>query len=216
MATLNSQDYLRVTFVCKAGEQLGLNVRHFQYIKTEGDPPPDQQVADAISGYYAERYLDLLPAIDTEYRGVILARETPSPTAQIYSNVEQAAGGNEQEDVLPRQVAGIITLRTGLPGPGGRGRVYVPFPYRTADSTSTYNPTGAYVAKLQALANLFSGDETVPNGMDPFVLTNVLKTKKTGQIVYLPIVSSLARGYWASQRRRGTLGAANQDFIPDV
>lgn len=215
MATINTGDYLRVTFVCKAGEQLGLNVRHFMYTKTEGDPLSDQQVADAISLYYDQHYVGLLPP-DASYRGVILARETPSPTAQIYSNEGQAVGSNQGEDVLPRQVAGIITLRTGQPGPGGRGRVYIPFPYRGADSTSTFNPTGAYVDKLASLALQFAGDEVVPAGGDSFVLTNVLKTRKTGQIVYLPITSSLARGYWASQRRRGTLGAANQDFIPDV
>jgi len=205
-----------VTFQCRHVQQMGMNVRHFFVESIVGDPVDDDLVAEGISGHFANEYKALI-AGDARYMGVTLRIVEPTPFPTTFSTQGQGDGVN-LPDILPGQVSGLITLRSETPGPAGRGRVYVPWPYKAADSATGDAPLSSYVALLNALALFFTAGTPIVINSSTYEMTNIVYRPAIGAVpsVQSPITKAFGRSLWATQRRRGGYGARNISAIPDV
>jgi hypothetical protein len=107
---------------------------------------------------------------------------------------------------MPTQVAGIITRRVLLTKNTNRGRVYIPFPDKTA-SLATETPSGVYLTNLNllklALMPIIAPFQS--DGMQPWApgLGSITKGDFNG------LVDCQTRAKWATQRRRGDYGTPN-------
>lgn len=212
MATLNNNDIIQITYVVQQSEQVGLNVRHYRYLRADLPALSEATVGLTVSTDIEPFYRNLITT-STFYRGLLIRRLEPSPTPTTRVGVALAAG-LVMDELLPRQVAGMITLYTDTPGVVGRGRAYVPFPFVGAQQAGQDSPTAAYVTLLTQLGAFFGTQRAYATaGAENFQLQPVLRSKPTGAPAYInrDIVGYSARTYWGTQRRRGELGSPNFD-----
>jgi hypothetical protein len=125
--------------------------------------------------------------------------------APAYDNTA-ALPGTITGNMLPHQVAGLLSLRTAFAGRSGRGRLYMPFP---TTSCSGLNGTilPAYSTPLGVFAALVPATVTVTGAGGNAVLTPVLVNRKTA--VWKVINNVLVSSNFATQRRRGDYGRPN-------
>lgn len=210
MAIILQDDILLVKYHCYSTNQLGLNVRHYRFDQILPGDITDQEIADQVSADIGPFYILCMPGA-ASYIGLTVQRYRPFPTAPLVSTIG-AGVGTVAGEILPRQVSGIITLGTGLPGRSRRGRAYVPFPSEN-DTDADGTPAGAYVGNLNTLGAKF-GASTIITGASGGTaqLTGIILS--TGAVPppvpdFAVITSVTARDKWATQRKRGTYGQAN-------
>ena len=109
-------------------------------------------------------------------------------------------------EALPRQSAGLIRLKSAMAGRSGRGRAYIPFPGE-ADNTVGAVPTPGYGTRLAILAGLLGSAVDVTEGVNTEAWAPVVFHRTTGTADL--IVATQVINLWHTQRRRGSLGAAN-------
>ncbi len=190
---------------CKNYDQIAVNVLH--YVREPGVGPAVTSVdyAGVVNSVLSSLYAAVMPT-SAEYRGVgvqLLPVGGITPV-EYYPAPNPGIVAGES---LPKQVSGVIALRSTVGGRSGRGRVYVGFPSE-ADNESAGKPSVSYVQRLQALADALNSPLTVPD------------INGTGQVFSLHVYSRLlafladvtqvvARDRWGTQRRRGDFGKIN-------
>jgi hypothetical protein len=198
-------DVYEIKFQMQESLQLGMNVRHYRVVTSTPPEPPLDAIAAQLGGIFAPLYLLLLSS-EADYVLTSARRIFPLPlTIEGVSNAGAGAGAIAG-DLLPKQVAGIITLRSALAGRRNRGRAYIPFPSETSN-TATATPVAAYIAALAILGVAYTADRTITVGAGSIVLRPVIWRRASSSSV--DITSSLARSVWATQRRRGDYGRPN-------
>lgn len=116
--------------------------------------------------------------------------------------------------LLPTQTTGIISFKTDVRGPAGRGRMYTAFPGNSASNTTTGLPNDVFVDNLQALAS-FLGVSQIATSEDSarsVLIRPVVFHRDTD--AFALITGATARDYWGTQKRRGDLGRPNPQAIP--
>lgn len=201
---LSDGDILEARFVCATQNQVGINVRHYVVTNSTGLGASIEQAVAKLDLAFNADYQAVLSA-EARYRGVGLRRLLPVATAEFVSTA-LAGDGMVAGDLMPKQVSGVITLKSSLPGRNFRGRVYVPFPSET-DNDLDSTPTATYMANLQALATRFTLAVVAGVGADLCDLTPVIRSRKLG--LNALIVSARENDRWGTQRRRGDYGAMN-------
>lgn len=207
MATvLAINNVVRLTIVTRDDEQVAMMTPHAVVTGVGGAPATDQDVADYMDAGL-EVLLKPLMAADAEYRGLIVQKIYPAPKAAFVDSNGFAGIGTAGAVSLPRQSAGLISLRTALAGPANRGRMYVPFPSVTDNATDGV-PTAGYVTKLNSFAsNLIAGLATVNVGGRTAALQLVIWHRTLNN--WTPVTTYQSSALWATQRRRGSYGRAN-------
>lgn len=205
MATLINNDI----YVCRAyvtlGEQVGM-IRWHTRIHTVVGTPTDQDLATNWDARIAASLKALL-VIDASYRGVGVQRRRPLPaTRELYGTAFQGAGTTATPP-LPKQVSGLVTLRTAFAGRKFRGRIYPMFPSEAENDGVNGRPIAGYVTRLTTLAALVASSFAGGAGGNTYVGQPCLFNEVSGVTVDFTDVT--ARTYWASQRRRGDFGATN-------
>jgi hypothetical protein len=204
---INSSTIYEVLFVCKQGDQIGLNVRH--YVSSPTFVVAGRTIHD-FSVRLADLFSTLYPAClseNAEFRGVGV-RPWTAPITYAYDFAVSGEAGTIAGDSLPSQVSGVIALKTGLSGRHYRGRSYIPFPGESVSNIGG-RPDATYLTALQLLADqlatntpvdpVFVTDDT---DMFPAILNRVGATTQ-------PVVQGIARNGWGTQRRRGAFGQTN-------
>lgn len=195
-------DIVEVKFFCSAGGiQNGINVLHY---KVSGVPVPgvtDSDAAAALSTQAAPLYKAYLPT-GTRYEGVRLQIVRPGLFPAAVS-VAGAGVGLIAQDRLPSQVAFLLSLRTGVAGRSGRGRVYLPFWPETYNS-STGRPEAVAVTAATNWSNAMIANLTVTVGAFSCVLSPVIMSK-VGALATPIVTTVLIRQEWATQRRRSQI-----------
>jgi len=201
-------DILEVKFYCSQDIQLGINVRHYRIASVVGVERTRAQIASHLSGLFQSDYKGIM-STSARFEGVGVRKIRPLPISieELYGL--DAGTGNRTGDPLPLQTAGLITLRTATAGRKGRGRVYLPFPAEI-DNTSTANPLAGYITALGVMADRWVGDTVLTAGLDVTTLTSVVYNRATG--LGTNITGRRVSSFWATQRRRGDLSAANVPF----
>lgn len=162
-------------------------------------------IAEAMDTVWAQPTKALMSA-GAEYRGMRLTKVFPKPPSAFCYNNTSRGPGAVAGDILPKQVAGVITWYTNKGGQAYRGRSYWPFPSET-DSDPTGAPTQSYVTRLidPALSRVQS--RTFIGAAGSVVLTPIIFHRELGTSD--PLLSGQVRGRWGTQRRRGDYGQHN-------
>ncbi len=198
-------DILQVSFHSYFAGQQAVNVRHWRVLETSGADVTFDEAAAFFEGYVNNAYRNLMSE-DAEFLGVKVRGIFPNKTID-HINTATVKDGLVTGPPLPKQVTGLISLYSNVPGPGGRGRVYPGFP-SSSQTQDDGTPDPAYVANLDALALLLKAGVTITNGAGG---SADLEAGIYGRAndSFTPITTHLSRTRWATQRRRSDFGAAN-------
>src|SRR5690606_6703804 len=123
-----------VRFIMQLGNQLGLNVRHYEVASEVGTGADLLSMAEDLGTIFGPLYIALLSS-SAEFRGVGARKIRPIPVSGEALSNAGAGFGAVTGDPLPRQVSGLISLRTASTTVAKRGRAYIPFPSED-DSTA--------------------------------------------------------------------------------
>lgn len=198
-------DIIETRLFCTQTDQTSVNVRQWVVTAQVAGGPSENFVADALSNIFANLYKALM-SVGARYNGLGLRRINPLPIAvESFSPIGAGAGAVAGTN-LPRQTCGIISLRTPFGGRKYKGRIYVPFPSAT-DNTTNGVPTTTYGSNLALLGSQFIKDQTVISGASSVALTPIVfhRSDRT----YTQIVGAVYPLRWATQRRRGSYGRPN-------
>lgn len=199
--TVNPADSLRVSIFCRIQNQVAVNVRGYQLDAFAPVDVDGETVADAFYSHFSASYIAVMSSLADFYGvSVMFAANTVNP--QVANSTIPPSDGLVDEDPLPTQTCGLISLTTGFTGRSNRGRIYLPFPAESNNNASGL-PDDPYVTGLLAIRDKLI--ETVTAGPSSFVpvllnAQNLPNRRITGGRV---------RNRWATQRRRGAFGSPN-------
>lgn len=202
-------DIYRANIYTTFSSQTALVTSHWYVSATAGTGATDAQIADAMNNAWHAAFKALI-ASAASYRGVSVQKIVPAPVAVlVYSTLNQGVG-TVIGDALPRQVAGLIGLRTALAGRAYRGRNYIPFPGE-ADNDAGNFATAGYVTRLTTLATAMTANVAAGGGGNTNTLKRIIfhSSSNTGT----DVTQATVTGNWATQRRRGSFGRANNSPI---
>lgn len=201
-------DIMRIRAVTYANDQVAVNVRHFRVSAVTGTQATPLQIATAFDGALAPAYKNMM-SVNANYRGVGCQKIFPLPPALESTVVANAGAGLVAGNLLSRQTAGIMTIKTASAGRKYRGRIYYPFP-SVGSSDANGIPTNAYLALIGAIAiawGLVGVNTTVAGVGGNTTLVPIIWHRATN--TYDDVTSSASSQKWATQRRRGSFGRVN-------
>lgn len=205
MAVLVLNDRIEVRIVTYLATQTAFNVLRMGVIATTGGSVTETEAIQAMDNSWDEEYKDCMSG-EANYRGSSLQRLEGTPLPVPIATALQAAAGNLGGDVLPGQVAGVISWRTSFTGPSRRGRSYIAFP----DESSTQGggkPNATYLASLAALGVALMGPHIIIGGAGTATLALYVHSETLG--IDTLVTSFIPRLFWGTQRRRGNFGEPN-------
>lgn len=198
-------DVIQIRTFCSAGPQNGINVFSYQVTGVVGGGVTDQDVANALSTRVAPLFTDYFtPAVF--YNG--LRAQVIRPGLKPFVTSTNGAGtGLIVSDILPPQTALLLSLRTNVAGPRGRGRIYLPF-WNEGQSDVNGIPTAGALAFATAWSNGMMAVITVLVGANTVTLTPVV-VSRTPPETQIAVSSVVIRTRWATQRRRSLINRAD-------
>lgn len=202
-------DVLRVVPSMFKTAQLGLNVLHYRISAVTPPESSHQQIANELETAFAPLYKAVISS-QASWLGLTVQRENPLPRTVLVGSTGLSGAGNLAGDPLPTQVAGILTFRTGFAGRAFRGRAYLPFPTESVNDSQN-QPTTGYIIAAQALGAALIQPRTFINGAGQTTIVFVVFHR--GNRTSTDVTTGIARGRWATQRRRGDFGTPNIGII---
>lgn len=203
---LSANDRLEVRFHCQDVEQGSINTIFYRVVAVTGAVTD----LDAAALFDAAIGSNIPPFINTEasYLGctVRIANRLPLPIAQRSTGA--ADDGQASGLPLPRQSCGLISFRTAVAGPGGRGRWFMPFPAASSNAAQG-KPSGGYAASLATFGLLLKNTIAIPAlvGGGSADIAFVLWSRKHATMRAIEDIQ--ASPIWATQRKRGAFGKPN-------
>lgn len=209
-------DVYEYTMYCQHADQVSVTRRYYETTALAGTEATQAQMVAALDAIFAPLFKNAMCILAT-YRGSAICQIWPLPRRRQSTTIANTGLGVVAGDILPRQVRGIITLRTFFAGRRYRGRVYVPFPAE-ASSLSDGTPGGGYQSTLDALGAALISSTTAGSAPNTTTLTPKLaRIAYTGtppnrvlvQPTLLPYEGFATRPRWATQRKSGSYGRQN-------
>jgi len=194
--------------VCSTVDQYSINVRHYRVSATAGASVDDESAIGALSGFVEGPYKAMLSS-QARFHGVFLQRLKPNKTARLINKLD-AGPGEVDDELLPRQTAGVVKLRSGVAGRSKRGRVYLPFMAESFNSVAG-QPTAAALTAMTNVAAALTTTRTVGAGGNTAVFIPVIFSRKNNTTE--DIAGYAVRGRWGTQRRRSDLNRPDADPI---
>lgn len=204
--TLSVGDVLETLLVCRADPQFGINVRHYRVSLVGGSPATLADAVGAVEDYFHERYKAWLSA-SAQWWGAKMTRIKPTRSQPETAFVQRGVGDNGT-DLIPRQAAGVIKLKTDLGGRHGRGRMYIPFPPEEFNDASG-DLEAAAITALQGIGNFADDTIAVSAGGRTASIVPVLYNRKTAAVT--DINGFQERVKWGTQRRRSNINRPDAD-----
>jgi len=198
-------ELLRLRIACFQANQLAVNTVHWTVEALTGSYT-QESLADDFDGDLEGPYKAVMTNT-ASYYGVQLQRLAPDPVTASVSATSNIGIGTAGEDPLPGQVCGVIGAKTHVGGPGGRGRVYIPFPDNIFQVPLTNSPSAGYRTLLETIASRIYSPRTFVSGANSITLFPRLFHRATTTVTL--IQEGDARQKWGTQRRRGNYGQAN-------
>jgi hypothetical protein len=193
-------DILEVKFWYTAGNDRALNVRHYQVtaVSVGAGPLTSLSAANQLQTNFSLALTNAM-SIDATFDAVSVQRLTPLPKTVATFSTGAAVPGAELTAVLPRQVAGLVSLYSAFAGPRNRGRFYMPYPAEIANDVGGV-PTAAYQVLLGVVRDEVVQTQVLNNTVGNSTLTPVIVHRDGGVVTF--ITSGVSRSAWATQRRR--------------
>ena len=207
--TLAVNDVIKAQIWSADSEQAAVNTFHYLVTAIGGASIDESTWSTAFSTAVNSTY-KLLLNTSTTYRGTMAQVIFPLPLRVAQSNIADQGAGTGGAGGAARQTAGLISWKTTLAGPGGRGRTYIPFS-AAGDSEGIGVPTAAYLTKLQNFGIAVSAFVTAGGGGNTATFALGMRSTVTG--VFTVFTSLVSQQRWATQKRRGSYGRANTSPI---
>lgn len=198
---------LEMKLYARCQGQTSITVRHYRCTALAGTGRLDTDCVSALDGKFATPFKECL-CTDAQYLGTSLQIIKSIRRGLVYTTVSTGDGQYAGEP-LPKQTAGLITLRTEEATRAGRGRMYIPFPAEGANHSDA-KPTGAYLDALHNFALLVDDTVVVVSGANSVTLVPVIYHRAT--LGTTNITEAVERTYWGTQRRRSDV--AGGDRLP--
>lgn len=190
-------DVVEVKVFCSYEEQQSVNVRHYKVTAVTAGTVTDQNLANTLGPSLSNVYLAAIHEA-ASYRGLTAQIIYPTARPSVF-DVTGAGLGPDDNDPMPPQICGLVKLTTSLAGPGGRGRIYLPFP-----SIAQYGATGEwnapYIAMMEDIVDQWLIERVITVGIGNATFTPVLYNRTAHTTT--PIVDYIVRENPATQRRR--------------
>jgi hypothetical protein len=187
-------------------EQASVNTWHYQIVDLTGTPVLLEEFATKFLGVIIPLYAPMISA-NADIVGGVFQVVQPLPLRVAVKSISGAQSGTAEMPAMPRQTAGLISWKTTLAGPGGRGRTYIPFP-GVAATEGLGVPTDAYVTSMTDLATaLFS--LPVITGAAGGTATAKIGLKRQTPAEFVQFTAAVPNKKWATQKRRGSYGRPN-------
>jgi len=203
-------DALECRIFCQAQAQASLNVLHYVVVGTGGAGLTLAQAAAPMALTFGALYKVWMPPT-ADFSGITLQNLT-FPMSSSVVDTASAGPGTTGTELAPRQVSGLIHLRSELAGPRHRGRKYVGF------MSSTYlTATGELsVAGGTALGNVGATFGPIKNtlvGADSLAMRLIVRHPRLAgppPVEQFTVVTQvLGSNLLATQKRRGDYGRTN-------
>jgi len=197
-------------------EQVGYTGIHYKV--TVVNPPGTSlgTIVSTLDSLYAPIVKNMLCAAAT-YQGAMLRRVWPLPPSPPAAEDTSRGPGLVAGELMPRQVAGVVSKFTAIAGRAFRGRAYTFFPSEDSN-TANGTPSGAYLTSLDALASLMTQTHVIALGgsvtIQPVLFHRGSTLDPPDPAVPLegsttPIAGCRRRTGWGTQRKRGYFGRPN-------
>lgn len=206
-------DTVLLSVVCYDDEQVSINRFGYLISGVAGGTLTLQDCVDTLDAPASTQWKGMINNQAT-YRGVMGSLFIGNRLTPFRSTIANAGPGTAGADALPRQTCGMFTKVSAVPGPAGRGRVYVPFP-AVADNGAGPIPNAGYMTRLGVMAGVLKAPLGVSVGPVTATMTPVIvrypRPSATPPVVFrtIPWADATARQKWATQRRRGSYGRPN-------
>lgn len=209
--TIATNDLLSVRVWTVLGNQAAVTTFNFRCSSVLGTSATDQTFATLMDAFMAA-FFPVIMADNASYRGVqvyFLKRTgiLPNPV----SSITNAAAGVGGTNALPRNSAAILKYGTDLRGPGGRGRVFLPF--LAADTMGADgDPTAGFNTSVTAFGASMLIAQVAGSGLN-------IATLKWTLVHRGPVVSStdlttaVSAGKFGQMHKRGDYGRPNSSPI---
>ena len=198
-------DIVQARIVTTLGNQTAFCIRHYKSTVYAGTADTRQALATAIDAALFTAWKFIL-SNEATYRGVGVKRILPLPATIESFTIVNAGIGAAASTALPKQTAGVISLRTAFAGRAFRGRSYFPFPSEI-DNLANGLPGPSLVTSLNTIGTILIASRAVTNGATSETWTPVVYHRNLGTTDVL--VAAIGRSIWGTQRRRGDFGQQN-------
>lgn len=213
MATqIKANDILIARVWCELDEQAAVNTYGYQCISMTGAGGLDQDLANTLDTAFATLYKAMLPPT-ADYRGTQVYFVNRGIGTFLPGPVQSTTGagaGTATLPPIPRNSAAILKYKTVVRGPGGRGRVYLPFV--SSDFLTTHaEPTTAFAVLLNSFASASLAPFAVGSGgnTSTMVWSLLRKTPGTLPVSTGQIVAAESAQKFGQMHKRGDYGRPN-------
>jgi hypothetical protein len=197
-------DVLRMGIFNWAAGQLGLMTFHYVVTSTAGTSVTLGDIAANLDSI-VQPVMTPMMSTQAQYLGIKLGTEnvSPVPAPQI---IENATAGSSAGDLLPTQVAGVITWKTDYIGRAFRGRNYFPFPSEIQNQQNDL-PTNGYITLMSNFAVAVAATIVTTSGANSATIDPVIWHRNLTS--WTAITQWRLNQRWGTQRRRGQYGQGN-------
>ena len=213
MATaIQVNDILAVKAWMTLDEQAAVNTYNYQCITLTGGAVTDQDFADGIQTAYAAFYKSL-SAETVTYNGIqVYFMRRTGPLVNPVKNVTSAGPCTFSSGTLPRVAAGIMKYNTPVRGPGGRGRLFLPFiGFDYIDFHG--KPTAAYDVLVNSWCSNLLTPVVISAGGSTATMAWGIRSKVGGVTTFNQIVTAGSADKFGNLHKRGDYGRANASPI---
>lgn len=212
---INVGDILSARAWCQLDEQGSVNTYNYYCTSKAGSGGTDQDLASAFDFIISGFYKALCPAT-VEYRGtqVYFLKSFFGVLIAPVSSIANAGVGTATGNPCPRNTCPVMKYNTSSRGPGGRGRLFMPF-CATSFVASNGRPTVGLETLMNSTASALLSPLIVGSGGNTSTLEWSLIRKHKGAVPTLDgtIINALSADKFGQQHRRGDYGRANASPI---
>lgn len=204
-AVFSVDTVIEAQFWCLFGAQASVNRLRWAITSAVGTGVTYSDVLTEWASAFPLLFRALM-SVQATYRGVGLWEvNNPLKPAPAYDDADHGVG-SVAGDVLPSQVCGLLSFEALFVGPSQRGRMFLPFPSEGSNGSGG-SPSAGYVADMDALGVICTTPVVVTNGGSSINLDPVIYHKSSNTSTR--ITGHIARGAWATQRRRAERSKGN-------
>lgn len=215
MATaLQNGDILSTRIWCSLSDQAAVNQYVWSVFGVTGGAVTDQDLSNAVDLILAAAYKSWMTPQAT-YDGVqtyFILRAGPLPTP--VKTIGSSGPGTSPAPVAPLVARAIFTYKTAVRGPGGRGRVYIPF-LSSANVANDGRTTNSFDVGLNSVASVLLVPLTLTSGASSAtVVWSLLKRHpRPAPPTTVQIVEAQSAGKFGQQHKGGSYGRPNSSPI---
>jgi len=201
-------DIVKTQIWCRDIEQASVNTVYFRITGITAGTPDTQDMAVQFNAVIKGPYVAWLTS-QAEYRGVTCQDITQLPLHSP-SGISSHQVGSAGAIGAPRQSAPLIKWQTGIAGPKGRGRIFIPF--MSTDELSAFGLVASgSLPLLTSIKDAIATFTSFTNAGNSATCEHVLYHRATRSAT--PMESYTIDNKIATQKRRGSYGRANSEPV---